>query len=218
MMEKLRIEKILEESKAVLKGHFVLASGRHSRKYINKDAIYLYPRFLSEISREIFLHFLGKDVEVIAGPAVGGAILAHWVGSWYRSLNFQPLVVFSEENYRLPITFQDLTEKSIFRRGYDKMIPGKRVLVVDDVLTTGSSVKKVVEAVKKLEGKVIGVAVVVNRGNVTAKECGDIPELYALINLKIQSWLEEKCPLCRKDIPISTEVGRGKEFLAKKAH
>ncbi len=91
----------------------------------------------------------------------------------------------------------------------------KKVLVVEDILTTGGSVKKVVEATRAIGSTVIGVGALCNRGGVTAKELGEVPQLFALINVQLDAWDEKACPLCAKKIPINTEVGKGQEFLAK---
>ncbi len=110
-------------------------------------------------------------------------------------------------------------ETFVIRRGYDKLVAGKRVLVVEDVLTTGGSAKKVVEAVRAIGGEVIGLGVLCNRGGITPQDVGDVPELFALVNVKLDAWDEEECLRtgpCSKGIPINTDVGKGREYLAKK--
>jgi len=209
-MEKEEILRTLENVGAVItKSHFVYTSGRHGEDYINKDALYPHTRIVARLCRKIADYFWGNDIKVVAGPTVGGVALAQWVAHYYNPLEHQPqiLAVYAEEE----------GEKRVFRRGYAKLISGKRVLVVDDVLTTGGSVKKVVEAVRELGGEVVGVGVLANRGKVTIQDVGDVPEIFTLIDVDMKSFPEEKCPLCKKGIPINTEFGKGREYLARKS-
>lgn len=103
----------------------------------------------------------------------------------------------------------------VIKRGYDKLVADKRVLVVEDILTTGGSVKKVIEAVRAIGGEVVGLAALCNRGKVTAEMVANPPRLFALASPELRSWREEECELCAQGIPINTNVGRGKEFLAR---
>jgi len=102
----------------------------------------------------------------------------------------------------------------IIRRGYDKLVSGKKVLGVEDILTTGGSVKKVIKATRVLDGNIIGVGVLCNRGGITAKDL-DVPRLFSLVNVALEMWDENDCPLCATNVPINTSVGKGKEFLKK---
>lgn len=102
-------------------------------------------------------------------------------------------------------------------RGYDKFISGKNVLVVEDVLTTGSTAKKVVEAVRTAGGNIVGLGVLCNRGGITTRDVGDVPKLVTLVNVKLDAWDEKDCPLCRQGVPVNTDVGKGREFLARQS-
>jgi len=82
-------------------------------------------------------------------------------------------------------------------------------LVVDDVMTTGGSARKVIKAVKSVGGKIVGLAILCNRGDVNLKQAGNPPELFSLIKLNLPSWNKKKCPLCAKGIPINKNYGRG---------
>jgi len=102
---------------------------------------------------------------------------------------------------------------------YHQLITGHRVLVTEDNLTTGGSLQKVVEAVRAIGGEVVGAGAFVNRGGVTAKDIGDVPKFFALLNLNLKSWSEEECKLtgpCSRGISINTNVGKGREFLVRK--
>lgn len=102
-----------------------------------------------------------------------------------------------------------------FRRGYDKLITGKRVLVVEDNLTTGGTVNNVVQAVRDAGGNVVGVGALCNRGDVTAEDVGGVPHLWSVLNLELQSWSEATCPLCKAGKPINEEFGKGREYIAR---
>ena len=214
--EQARSEEFLgwfREIGAIQSGHFVLTSCKHSKVYINKDAIYPHVLQLSRICQNIanyFRYSLAQPTEVVAAPALGGIALSQWTA---YHLAEEPLDIAE-------IPFAIYAEKSDgileFRRGYDRLIPGRRVLVVDDILTTGGSVIGVIDAVRKLGGSVVGVGVLCNRGGITAEQL-DVPLLYSLTSLPTDAWDEPECPLCREGVEINTDVGKGKEYLAKKA-
>lgn len=196
---------------AVLKGHFVLTSGRHTPEYINKDALYPHTRETSSLCRQIAL-FVDPHTQMVAAPAIGGVILSQWVAHHLSILlGTVVLAVYAEPGPAGTL---------IFRRGYDLLIPGRKVLVVEDVLVTGGSAKKVVDAVRALKGEVIGVGVLCNRGGVTKEQLGNVPWFDALTTIPMTSWdvpNGEECPLCKDDVPVNTNVGKGSEFLAGKA-
>ena len=110
----------------------------------------------------------------------------------------------------------DLSDKFEVKRDYGSLLKGKRVAVVEDVLNTGKSVKKVVDLVRAAGGDVICVAVLCNRGKVTTKNVGDVPVLLALIDLPLDVFTEEECPLCKEGKPVNTKLGKGAAYLARK--
>lgn len=100
-------------------------------------------------------------------------------------------------------------------RGYDKVVKGKKVLITEDVLTTGGSVAKSITAIQTAGGEVVGVVAICNRGGVTAEQFG-VPLLAAFMNIDLPSWTEDECPMCKEGKPINEEVGHGKEYMDKK--
>lgn len=189
--------------------HVVLTSERHADTYVNKDAIYPYTKEISRLGRAIAEKFVSQRVEIVIAPAMGGVILAQWVAHHLTKFyGCQVLAVYAEKSKN--------DDGFVIKRDYDKKITGKRVLVVEDVLTTGGSAKKVIELTRTYKGNVIGIGVICNRGGVTTKGLANVPILYALVNLKLETWEVSKCPLCAQNVPINTSVGKGKEFLAKK--
>lgn len=196
--------------------HIVYTSGKHGTRYMNKDALYPHVGLTSRLCREIALeisdYFLGEpSIEAVVAPAIGGVILCTWVAYWLSELTGKEvLALYAEKNQAL-----DLFE---FNRGYGRLVTGWRILVLEDVLTTGGSAKKVIGAVRALGGNVIGVAAQCNRGGVTTKDLADPPMLFSLVNITMEAWAGEDCPMCKAGIPINTEVGKGKEFLASQVH
>ncbi|MBN2585503.1 phosphoribosyltransferase [Patescibacteria group bacterium] len=203
--------KWFEEIGVIRHGHFVLTSGKHSDLYVNKDGAYPYVVQISMMCKIIAEHFPNWSIEVVAAPALGGIALGQWVAYHLAERSIvairAPFSVYAEKSNDGQ-TFE-------FRRGYNTLISGKRVLVVEDILTTGGSVAKVIAAVHKLGGVVVGVGALCNRGGVTAEALG-VPKLYSVTSLSADAWEEADCPLCSGDVPIDTDVGKGREYLAHK--
>lgn len=223
---------LIKSTGAIITGsHLVYTSGRHGATYINKDYLYEDPDIVSGLCREVARRFLDESVDAVVGPAVGGVILSTWTAhclgelkSFKASQRVSVLSLFAEkETVAIPDPFSQMrkgfleTGRFVLNRGYGDLVEGKQVLVVEDVLTTGGSVRKVVEAVRRHGGNVVGVGALCNRGGVTAHDVGDVPRLDALVNISLESWDAESCPLCAKKVPINTAVGKGAEFLARQS-
>ncbi len=201
---------ILKKTKAILADdHFVGTSGRHFATYINKDALYPHTGETSRIGELFATKYKNEDIDVVIGPALGGIILSTWVAyhlSKMKSIDI--LGIYTEKNAE---------KNQIFTRGYDQLIKNKKVLVVEDLTTTGGSVAKVVKSVKQVGGEVAGVCVMVNRDpKIVTNEAVGAP-FSSLATLEIPSYTADECPLCKKNKPINTTVGHGKKFLEEKA-
>jgi orotate phosphoribosyltransferase len=186
--------------------HVVYTSGQHGRDYVNKDAMYLHPQVTERVCARMAQEYDPAQVDVVAGPTVGGVILAQWV-AWHLSQvreQGEVLAVYAEE--------EGAVRRRIFKRGYEQQIPGKRVVVVEDVVNTGGSARKVVDAVRDLGGEVAGVSILCNRSGDPHIDLG--APLHALVTLDLESWPAAACPLCQQGVPINTAVGKGKQFLA----
>ncbi|HTK11645.1 MAG TPA: phosphoribosyltransferase family protein [Ktedonobacteraceae bacterium] len=199
-----------EASAVVSDSHFVYTSGRHSSVYINKDALYVHTDMISQLCRFMAQPYTAEEIDVVVGPMLGGIILSQWVGHFLnaRRTTGETLAVYAEKE-------GDGPEKTfVFRRGYDAYIPGKNILIVEDILTTGGSVRQVIEAVRQLGGNVVGVSALCNRGNVQPADIGNVP-LQTLIHVNLQTYAPEECPFCQQQVPINTALGKGKAFLAR---
>lgn len=190
--------------------HLVYTSGRHGNTYVNKDALYPHTTATSAVCAQIAEQFADAAVDVVAGPTVGGVIMAQWTAHHLSRISGREvLAVYAEE------VQEEGGARRSFRRGYDALVAQKRVLVVEDILTTGGSARKVVEAVVAAHGEVVGVGVLCNRGGISASDLG-APALFAMAEVPLESWPAETCPLCAAGVPVNTRVGKGAAFLAAK--
>ena len=197
---------ILKQVGAVITdSHFVYTSGKHGSVYINKDAVYPHTKETSDVGKMMAEKFAAADIDVVVGPALGGIILSQWTAYHLSQLKDKEILgVYTEK---------DAESNQILRRGYDQLVKGKKVLVVEDLTTTGGSVRKVVDNVTAAGGNVIGVCVMVNRDpeNVTETVVG--APLTVLGVLKADAFDEANCPLCKTNVPININVGHGKKYL-----
>ncbi len=178
-----KTEEIFQKSGALLKGHFLLTSGLHSPVYWEKFRVLQFPSYTEQLCRMIADHFRSEKVQVVAGPTTGGIILAFEVA---RQLGVRG--IFAEKE----------GEERSFRRGFT-INSGERVLIVDDILTTGSSICEVIAAVKKLGGSIIGIGVLVDRSE-QAPDFG-FP-LFSCHHAATVTYLPEDCPLCVAKVPL----------------
>src|SRR5579859_231072 len=194
----------------VTESHFVYTSGRHSSVYINKDALYLHTEVIAALCQRIAGPYDADQIDVVVGPVLGGIVLSQWVAHHLNSRRAggETLAAFVEKGS------EGSDKKFLFTRGYGKHIAGKNILVVEDLLTTGGTVHQIVEVVREAGGNVVGVSALCNRGNVQPEAVGGVP-IHALIEINLQTYMAEECPFCQQGVPINTELGKGRAFLAK---
>ena len=179
-------ERLFRDAGALREGHFVLASGRHSALYLEKFLVLQNPRVTERLCAPIARWARGRGIETVAGPTTGGVILAHEVA---RQLGAR--AIYAERREDGP--------GREFRRGL-ALRAGERVLVVDDILTTGGSVRETIDAVRSSGGAVDAVAVLVDRSGGQI-ELG-VP-LFALWRLAIQTYAPSECPQCAAGVPAT---------------
>lgn len=207
---------IMEEVGAIVEGHFMLTSGRHADRYMNKDGVYVHTAAISELCLQM-AGFSDDGVQTVVGPEKGGIILSQWTAHHLSTLlGREVLSAYAEK---------DGKGGFVFNRLYYRLVKVHRVLIVEDVITTGGSVEAVVKAVRALEGTIVGVSVLCNRSGLDAKALAqqlEVPWVHALTTISKNAWptwKPEECLVtgpCSKGIPISTDLGKGKEFLASK--
>jgi len=200
-------QKLLDQAGAVITGdHFVYTSGLHGSTYINKDALYPNTAIVASLCKCFATAFEKDGVHVVAAPAVGGVILSTWTAHLLGRLMDRPVKsVYAEK----------VDGDFMLGRGYDEVVRRKRVLVVEDILNTGSSARKVIEIVRIAGGKVVGLGAICNRGGVSKKEVGNPPKFVSLLDMKLEAWPANECPLCKKHVRINQRLGKGREFVKK---
>ncbi|MBM7581990.1 orotate phosphoribosyltransferase [Caldicoprobacter guelmensis] len=194
-MDRERILQIFKETGVLLQGHFLLTSGRHSGEYLQCAKIFQYPWYAEEVTRALAEKFKDDHIDIVVGPAIGGIILSYEMG---RCLGVKTIFAEREDG------------KMTLRRGFE--IPaGSRVLVVEDVVTTGGSVKEVMEVVRNCGGEVVGVGAVVDRSG------GSVDfgvKFCAVISMDVKSYAPEECPICKTGLPLvkpgSRNIGKAK--------
>ena len=183
----LDLERELRERGAILDGHFRLSSGRHSDRFIQKFRILEDPKLVEPVARAIADAFAGAGPTVVLSAAVGGIILGYEVA---RALNVK--AIFAEKEAGAPV----------LRRGFH-LDPADRALVVEDVITTGGSVREVLGIVRAARATVVGVGAIVRRGEADF----GVPTV-ALLEMPIVSYDEHECPQCKRGAPIDDPGSR----------
>ena len=181
---------------AFLHGHFVYTSGRHGSDYLEKFRILEDPRATSELAGMIADRFRSLDPELVAGPTTGGVILAYEVA---RQLGVNAIYVERGDK-----------GGRVLRRGFE-ISPGARVLVVDDVVTTGGSLMETASCLREAGASVIGIGVLADR--TAGRTVTEIP-FFACLTLDFPSYPADECPQCAAGIPIAPPRGSGKKVLA----
>ena len=180
-----RILEILKEAGVLLEGHFLLTSGRHSNKYLQCAKVFRNTKYSEELCSALAEQFRNDGVEVVIGPAMGAVQMAYEVSRGLHCENF-----FAERA-------QD--GKMCLRRGFEVQ-PGQKVLLVEDVVTTGGSVREVLELVKAAGGDVVGIGSIVDRTG--GKIDFGVP-FKAVISMEVESYEPSECPLCQEGkIPV----------------
>ena len=177
-MKSEEVEAALRESGALLEGHFLLASGRHSQFYVEKFRLLEQPLLTSKLCAELARRFQDDQIECVVGPVTGGIILAFEVA---RQLGIR--AVYAER--------ADDGKNFALRRGF-QLKPNERCLVVEDIVTTGGSAQKVVELVRANGGEVVGVGLLVDRSNGQLQI--HAPRIESLLEMQVQSWAPDEVP------------------------
>ncbi|HEY4489864.1 MAG TPA: phosphoribosyltransferase family protein [Candidatus Paceibacterota bacterium] len=208
-------------------GHFVYTTGQHSTHYFDKHALYANTIHTSNFCGELAKYFRDDGVEVVLGPALGGIVIAQWIAYHLENYNAQDVLAVFAEKFR-PMNVEDLERKLKdwikvpedlrIPRELERHVAGKRVLIVDNIITTGNTIRKVIERTRSIGGEVIGVGTIMTNGHATENDLS-VPKLVPLLNFPAPIWEEEECARngpCSQGIPINTGVGKGAEFLMRR--
>jgi len=197
---------ILKKVGAVLtNGHFVGTSGLHFDTYVNKDFLYPHTKATSQICRIMAEKYKDANIEVVVAPALGGIVLSQWVASHLSEIyGKEVLAIYTEKSQE---------GGQMFTRCYDQYVKdGKKFLIVEDIITTGGSILKSIEAVKEIGGNIVGACALVNKNSDLDKSIFSVP-FDALAEIFVPTYEASVCPLCKNNIPINTNVGHGKKYL-----
>jgi orotate phosphoribosyltransferase len=178
----------------VSNGHFVLSSGRHSNEYWEKFRLLERPRVTEQLCSQIASRYKQSGIEAVIGPTTGGALLAQEVARQLdsRCLLAEPTYVGGRE----------------LRRGF-VLHTSERVLIVDDVLTTGLSLRETLSAIEQFQTDIVGIEVLIDRSGGDAITQFGVP-CHALLTVSARTYYLEECPMCKEGIPIVKPGTRGK--------
>ena len=191
-MTKERALEILKEAGVLLEGHFLLTSGRHSGRYLQCSRIFRNTRYSEELCAALAAHFKDDRVDIVIGPALGAVQMAYEVSRALGCENF----------------FAEREDGSMtLRRGF-AIEPGQRVLVVEDVVTTGGSVREVLEIVRQAGGEIVGVGSIVDR---TGGRIDFGVPFHSVISMEVESYEPSECPLCKAGAPAPYKPGSRKK-------
>lgn len=178
MLTREEIIDILEKTGSLKTGHFLLSSGLHSDKYVQCALALSYPKEAEKLCKDLAQKLSDIDIEIVVGPALGGVVAAYELA---RALDVPGIFAERQDNVMT------------LRRGFE-IKPGQKILVVEDVVTTGGSAKEVIKLLKEMGGDVVAVASLIDRSG--GKADFGVP-FKALLQLDIPTYQPEDCPLCK---------------------
>ncbi len=191
-MTEAEVKEIFVDAGAIMEGHFLLTSGLHSPMYVEKFNVLQHPESTEKLCKALAEQFKNDKIQTVVGPMTGGILLAHEVG---KALGTR--AIFTErENGRMT-----------FRRGF-ALEKGERVLIVEDIVTTGGSVKEVIDVVRENGGVPVAVGMLVDRSGGKVN-FGNVP-YHALLHLDVTTYDPKNCPLCEKGTPMTKRGRTGK--------
>ena len=203
-MTEQEVKELLIETGAIMDGHFLLTSGLHSPHYVEKFNVLQQPKYTEKLCQAMAEKFKDANIETVVGPVTGGILLAHETG---KALGTR--AIFTER----------VDGKMTFRRGFT-LHEGERCLIVEDIVTTGGSIKEVIEVVKAHGGIPVAVSMLVDRSGGKAN-FGDVPctallhmdvETYQPeeCHMDVETYKPEECPLCKQGVPMTKRGSTGK--------
>lgn len=191
-MTEAQVKELFLKTQAIMEGHFLLTSGLHSPMYVEKFNVLQHPVYTEQLCQALAEKFKDQNIQTVVGPVTGGILLAHEVG---KALGTR--AIFTERE----------NGKMTFRRGF-KLEPGERVLIVEDIVTTGGSVKEVIDVVREHQGIPVAVGLLVDRSGGSV-DFGDVP-YQSLLQLDVVTYDPADCPLCKSNMPMTKRGRTGK--------
>jgi orotate phosphoribosyltransferase len=180
---------LFRKSGALLEGHFRLSSGLHSERYLQSALVLQHPELASQLGAAIAERTRHMDPTVVLSPAIGGIVIGQEAG---RALGVRAMFAERQDGV--------LT----LRRGFS-LSPSDRVVIVEDVITTGGSTRETIDVATAAGASVLGAAAIIDRGNGGTRL--DVP-LFALVPLEVPTYSPEACPLCARGVPVTKPGSR----------
>ncbi len=183
MLDRDSVLDMFRRSGALLEGHFQLTSGLHSNQYFQCAKVLQFPEYAEALCGDIALAFRGSAIDAVIAPAIGGIVVAQEAG---RQLRVRTMFAERKEG------------KMELRRGFT-LKAGERVLVCEDVVTTGGSVQEVIDIVRQMGGKIAGVGYIVDRSNGNVRFAMDENAAqHPVLTMDVVAYKPEACPLCAR--------------------
>jgi len=187
-MKKAKIIEMLKNTGVIMEGHYLLTSGRHSAKFLQCSQLLQHPEHAEKVCRAMAEPYIDREVDTVIGPAMGGVILSYETARFIGAR-----AIFTEPS----------EGKMVLRRGF-RIKQGEKMLVVEDAVSTGGSVRKVIDIIKAHDAETVGIAIMIDR---TAGKIDLGVPVTALLTMEIESYPAKDCPLCHEGIPLQKPKG-----------
>lgn len=202
--------KLLEQFGCVYNGHFVGVSTKHLAGYCNIDPFLPHTREVSECIRQLVAQFKDSGVEVVAVPAVGAIPFAHLGAQHLMTMTGKEVLgVWADKDSHSE------ERRFVFEReGFARVVNGKKILILEDMINQMKSVKAMIETVRNAGGEVVGVGCIAANSGVSAESLG-VPKFVKLASVEYEIWTPEECArvgLCSQHVPIVEDIGHGHKF------
>lgn len=197
-----RVREILADCGALITDdHFVYTSGLHGPAYVNKDALYPNTSVVREVCGLMAESVAQLEPDVVCGPALGAIILSQWTAHRLSEISAK----------RVLSVYAEKTEDGdglVLRRGYDDLVRDRDVVVVEDIVNTGLSIRRAIGAVREGGGRVVAATALVDRGGLEAASLG-VDVYVPLSRIQLVTYSAQDCPLCQAGVPVNTRLGKG---------
>ncbi len=225
LKEKERVQFLLKKHGVIIRDHIVFDDWKHGTSFVAMSGLYPHASDTSEMCGLLTKRFIAEDVDTVVSGDEQGHVLAHAVAVHLSNATERSVLAVCAERERVPIVDPEELGRPCYaetgryriRPQEEKHVRGKRVLVVYDTAKTGQTVSKLVAAVYRAAGAVAAVGLLCSRGDVGPAEVGHVRTYRELTSVPLDSCAEKNCIACKTHVPVNTEVGNGREYLARKA-
>jgi len=196
VLERINRGIILRTGAYLTNDHFIISSGRHAREYVEKRLVTTEAGFTEGLGDIIATHYGATPVDVVLTSGIGATVLGHCVARAHPS---RPKLLYAVKGKGR----EGKTEVVLPPEFFPFLFSGSSALIVEDILTTGSTIRSLIRLVEERGGRVVGIGTLWNRNTGIKFAC----PFFALVNKNFPTYVREECPLCRKGVPLNTEYG-----------